>query len=134
MYTVNYYRDACTRKFYTLPTDTVVVAFGSGRGPQMITYRNQFKHFTCIDVYQDRLDRALEIARDLNIRNVSAINANVQSTPLGNASCGLVLAIDVIEDVQNPYEMLQEAKRILAPEGKLLITFPAMHDKYMAWF
>ena len=47
------------------------------------------------------------------------------------------IAIDIIEHVRSPEKMLQEIRRTLKDDGRVLITFPTLHDKYTAaisWF
>ena len=117
-------------EFFPLnPTDRVV-NLGCGAGPQVIVYQGQFKEMVGIDVNSERLANALGHASRYGITNFSTLHANVEEIPLPDESFDTALAIDVIEHVERPDRFCQEARRLLKPGGKLLITFPAMHDKY----
>ena len=39
-----------------------------------------------------------------------------------------VVSTEVIEHLVNPYQFLVEARRLMAPHGRLLLTFPNVHN------
>ncbi|MCX6796327.1 MAG: methyltransferase domain-containing protein [Candidatus Falkowbacteria bacterium] len=71
---------------------------------------------------------------ELGVKNYSTICANVELIPLAGKGFDKALAIDIIEHVLNPEKFCCEAHRLLKNNGELLITFPAMHDRYIKLF
>ncbi|TAL20636.1 methyltransferase domain-containing protein [Patescibacteria group bacterium] len=117
-------------EFFSLrPTERVLVA-GFGDGPQALVYAGTFKKMVGVDVNSERLARARRLLDSLAVQNVELLHANAEQVPLPDASFDAVLAIDIIEHVEHPDQFLAEMRRLLAPGGRLLITFPAMHDKF----
>ena len=57
---------------------------------------------------------------------VEFVLGNLTSAPLANASFDVVLALDVLEHLDDDLWGLQEAARIVKPGGLLLITVPAL--------
>ena len=57
------------------------------------------------------------------------ICANVEEIPLTD-NFDKIIAIDIVEHVQNPKKMLNEVHRLLKDNGQLLITFPTIHDRW----
>jgi ubiquinone/menaquinone biosynthesis C-methylase UbiE len=83
-----------------------------------------------VDINFDRLAHSIKVLSDFDVNNYQVVNANVELLPVKGLTFDKVLAIDIIEHVQNPNILCDEINRILKPNGKLLITFPAMHDKF----
>lgn len=54
--------------------------------------------------------------------------------PLQNESVDVVTILAVLEHLVDPVQMLKEIKRILKPNGNLLITVPTVPNKYIAEF
>jgi SAM-dependent methyltransferase len=55
---------------------------------------------------------------------------NVEDTwPFPDSSFDVVVAGEILEHLVNDYKALAEARRVLTPEGRLLITVPFLHDK-----
>ncbi len=79
--------------------------------------------------YLAHLDVAKQLADNLGIKNFETICANVERIPL-EEQFDKIIAIDIIEHVINPAKVASEIRRLLKDDGKLLITFPAMHDKW----
>jgi dolichyl-phosphate beta-glucosyltransferase len=56
---------------------------------------------------------------------VEAVQAEAEQLPIGDDSAGVVCLLDVIEHLSDPLSTLREAGRILAPNGRLIVTVPA---------
>ncbi len=118
-------------EFFSLaPTDDVLNV-GCGEGPQVVVYAGSFKSMTCVDIVSERLDKLRRLSAALGLDNVTAITSNVEAVLLPNRSFDAALAIDIIEHVEHPELLLKEIFRLLKPGGRLLITFPVMHDKFV---
>lgn len=124
-------------EIFDLKKSDSVLDVGCGVGPQAIIWKGRYKEILGVDVTQERLDIADAIMPSFGVRNFKTLRANVEQMPLPDKSFDKVLAIDVIEHVEHPEKFLKELSRVLKDDGQLLITFPAMHDKYLhlgSWF
>lgn len=116
-------------EFFPIFRNETVLNIGCGDGVQAVIYRNSFKKMIGIDINQSRLDVAKQLADSFDVKNFETICANVEEIPL-EEQFDKVIAIDIIEHVINPEKVIGEVKRLLKDDGKLLMTFPAMHDKW----
>lgn len=118
-------------EFFPLrPSDRVLNA-GFGDGPQAVVYAGSFRSMTGIDVNAERLARARRMLDAMGIVGVDVQQGNVERLPVPDGAFDAALAIDIIEHVEHPDAFVRELRRALAPGGRLLITFPAMHDKFV---
>lgn len=74
----------------------------------------------------DSSKAGLEIATQNGIKPIEADLE--QRLPIENDSFDLVLLLDVLEHLHSQKEILTEIKRILKPEGHLIITYPNQFD------
>lgn len=117
-------------EFFSMTNDDRVLNAGFGDGPQVMVYAGTFRNMVGVDVNAERLARARRLMDAAGVRNVELIEGNVESIPLPDASFDVVLAVDIIEHVEHPDRFLGEMRRLLRPGGRMLITFPAMHDHF----
>lgn len=118
-------------EFFPLGFRDLVLNIGCGSGPQAVVYRGSYSRMVGVDVNADRLRSSLpRLLSDYDVRDYETICANVESIPLPSSSFDAAIAIDIVEHVEHPDLMIREAFRLLKPGGSLLITFPAMHDRY----
>ena len=75
-----------------------------------------------VDINPDRIERSVEIARQLGIEGYNAIVGNVESTGLDRGLADVVIAVDIAEHVQPPKNLMDECRSLLKPGGTLLIT------------
>ena len=73
----------------------------------------------CVDIDVN----ALNIAKNRGLKTIIADLSN-DKLPIQNGSADLVTALEVIEHLVNPDNMLREAHRILKNHGYLLLTTP----------
>ncbi|OGZ33169.1 MAG: hypothetical protein A2V69_01415 [Candidatus Portnoybacteria bacterium RBG_13_40_8] len=108
----------------------LVINIGCGEGPQAIVYAGHYKKMIGVDISKERLEKSKEIMKIYNIDNYETLCANIEEIPFPDKSFDKAIAIDVIEHVQNPEKLCLEANRLLKGDGKFLITFSTMYDKY----
>jgi len=118
-------------EFFKIIKTDAVLNLGCGIGPQAIIYRDQYKEMVGVDINKERLEMAGEIMKELGILNFSTLHSNVEDTALEDNSFDKIIAVDIIEHTINPDKALTEMNRLLRDNGLLLITFPAMHDKFV---
>lgn len=116
-------------EIFPLSQNEIVLNVGCGDGVQAITYQNHFKKMVGVDIDAPSLKTAQEVAQYYKIDNLELIEANVESIPLSE-QFDKALAIDIVEHVIHPDLLTKEIHRLLKDSGELLITFPAMHDKW----
>jgi len=116
-------------EFFPLTEQDIVLNVGCGDGVQAVIYGGSFKSMLGVDINQDRLATARQLADYYGIKNFSTLNANAENIPL-QEKFDKIIAIDIIEHAVNPERLISEFYRLLKDDGKLLITFPAWHDKW----
>ena len=120
-------------EIFPIDSTETVLNVGCGDGVQAITYLNHFKKMVGVDIDGPSLQTAREVADYYKIDNLELIEANVENIPLSE-QFDKVLAIDIIEHVIHPDLLAKEINRLIKDDGELLITFPAMHDKWEHFF
>ncbi len=118
-------------EFFGIEKTDRVLNLGCGIGPQAIIYKDQYMEMVGVDINKERLELADKIMDVLGIQNFQTLHSNVEDIALPDKSFDKVIAIDIVEHVINPDKFLQEARRLLKDNGLFLITFPAMHDKFV---
>ncbi|MCK9555909.1 class I SAM-dependent methyltransferase [bacterium] len=118
------------REFFPLGSNERVINIGCGEGPQAIIYKGQYGEMVGIDINRERIKKSEDAMKIYEVQNYTAVCANVEQIPLPGGSFDKAIAIDIIEHVENPSRLCFEANRLLKKTGLLLITFPAMHDKF----
>lgn len=121
-------------EFFPFQNNDVVINLGCGLGPQVLVYSGNFNKMIGIDINEMRLKKSMEIMEMHQVDNYQTICANVESVPLEDSIGNKILAIDIIEHVQDPRKMCLEANRLLNDNGLMLVTFPTLHDKYQDFF
>ena len=124
-------------EIFPLDADTTVLNVGCGYAPQSIAYQGSYKHMVGIDITFDRLVTSLDLRKRYPMRHYEPLCGNVEQLPFATNSFDRAIAIDIIEHVRNPKQLCLEIHRVLKPQAQVLISFPAMHDKYtgaISWF
>lgn len=67
--------------------------------------------------------KALQFSRQRNLKNL--IRGNVKNIPVKDSSVDLVVALDLLEHIEDDQGLLDEIQRVLKPGGYLLSTVPA---------
>jgi SAM-dependent methyltransferase len=85
-----------------------VLDIGAGAGP----YKSLFKDVTRY------------VTVDLNRHSKIDVQANAVALPFKNESFDTILCTEVLEHVPEPSQLISEVRRILKPDGILLLTTP----------
>ena len=96
-----------------------LIDIGAGPGRMAPLYESFCKKFILLDPSIDQLKEAEKGIK--NKEKAEIILADGQNIPLPDASCDTAVCIRVSHHISNPQEILQEARRILKPEGYLII-------------
>lgn len=102
------------------------IDLGCGNGRFLAALADRGVEVTGVDAYADSLARALTRAPQAHL-----LAADVTAVPLEAAGFDLVAALDVLEHLEPP-RLLAEARRLLAPGGRLLLSVPAFASLWSA--
>ena len=116
-------------EFFPMAKEETVLNIGCGDGVQAVIYQWNFQKMVGVDINQERLAVARQLAERDHAANLQTLCANVEQVPL-NEQFDKAIAIDIIEHVERPERAVGELRRLLKNNGKLLITFPSLHDKW----
>jgi len=116
-------------EFFPISKEEMVLNIGCGDGVQAVVYDGNFKKMVGVDINQDRLEVAKQLAAVYGFDNFTTLCANVEEIPL-DEKYDKIIAIDIIEHVINPEKVMVQMRCLLKDEGSLLVTFPVLHDKW----
>jgi SAM-dependent methyltransferase len=116
---------------FPLGPEDRVLNVGCGTGPQAVVYRRRFRFMAGIDINFDRLVRSGAVMAHHGIDNFKPVQGDVEALPFRKGSFDKALLVDIIEHVRNPGRLLHEVHSMLRPGGEMLVTFPAMHDRFV---
>jgi ubiquinone/menaquinone biosynthesis C-methylase UbiE len=107
-----------------LEKGNVVVDLGCGNGYDTRMLANivgQTGKVLGVDFDVQILQEACKTAEQQNIHNIEYIQADAEAIPLENNSCDAVRVERVFQHLKNPRKVMKEIRRILKPEGKIVI-------------
>lgn len=86
----------------------------------------------------DRSELAVKYARQRGLKNIK--KGEAEKLPYKDSSFDLVLFLDVLEHIEDDVKAVSEAKRVLRPDGRIIVTSPAQmfiwsaHDENQGHF
>ncbi|MCR4325433.1 MAG: class I SAM-dependent methyltransferase [Patescibacteria group bacterium] len=104
-----------------------VADFGSGSGAYVLLIADALKgygHVYAVDIQRDLLRRTVNEASRKGYANVSAIHADLEkprASKLSDEALDLVLVSNLLFQLEDASAVLEEARRILRPNGRLAI-------------
>lgn len=104
---------------YKIKKDFKILDFGCGSG--FLAGELQKRGYDASGV--DQSDEAIEFGKNKGIKNLSVYKGNNLNFPV--SSFDIVLALDVIEHIENDGHAVQDIERVLKPGGIIIITVPA---------
>ncbi len=111
-----------------------VLEVGCGTGGNLAALERRLPGASCLGLDLDAGALALCTGRGLGAGLVRADGARL---PLANGSIELILALDVIEHLEDEAALLAEFRRVLSPGGRLVASVPAYpalwspHDDFL---
>lgn len=111
---------------------TACIDFGCGFGMMLPWLRRRFSVVCGVDLMPELARRFLTQWRELSGEALDDISiaASLEDVRRADASVDLILALDVLEHVGNLPELLAQMARLLAPDGRLLVTGPTENWLY----
>jgi len=108
-----------------LRKDMIAADFGSGSGGWVLPLAKKLEDgkVYAIDILEDPLS-ALKAKASLDkVLNIETIKSNIEKTSkLLTGTCDLILITNLLFEVEDKKFVLEEAKRVLKPEGEILVV------------
>jgi SAM-dependent methyltransferase len=100
--------------------DQVVVEIGCGHGHHLRYAQNTYRHYLGLEI-------ELKFLRTLRARfpATAVVNGDTYRLPFRDQSVGCLLSVYCFEHLRNLPACLAEIRRVLHPEGELLVGLPA---------
>ena len=109
----------------------VFVDVGCGDGRDLFLYRNVLEkscpgwNFIGVEGFPESVENFIANQKYYGSNNVEIISHNIaKSLPFENDQVDLLYCSEVIEHIENPELLLTEIKRVLKPNGSLILTTP----------
>ena len=99
-----------------------VLDLGSGGGIDALIAARLVGHVFGLDMTPDMVTLARKNAAEAIVENVEFIEGSIDQIPLPDASVDVVLSNCVINLCENKQAVFAEAKRVLAPDGRLVVS------------
>lgn len=109
-------------------TGNTVVDLGTGTGRVLELFSSGARTLYGIDASREMLAIARANLERQSIRQAELRQANIYALPLNDAMADVVTIHQVLHFLDEPQKALAEARRILKPDGKLLIVDFAPHE------
>lgn len=111
--------DWIVRKFLKDIKNKVILDIGCGVGTLLLMLKENNNSVYGIDVSETGIKQAREngLACDL-------VDLNIETLPFTESYFDIVICLETIEHLENPYHCLREIRRILKPEGMFLVSIP----------
>ena len=112
-------------KHLELRKEMIAADFGSGSGGWAIPLAKRLEEgkVYAIDILEEPLSALKDKAKLERILNIAAIKSDVEKkVDVPSESCDLVLITNLLFQVEDKKSVLKEGKRVLRPEGKILIV------------
>lgn len=108
-----------------------VLDLGCGNGQHSIKIAHLCKKIIAVDQDENQLKLAQQIVKDKRITNINFMKMDLEKElSFRDKSFNKVLCLDVLEHLNNDYQLLKEIKRILKPKGLVFLTVP---NKTTSW-
>lgn len=105
-----------------------VLDFGAGSGIFMRSLSKNFSEAYCIDLRTQPLEY---VKKRFNLTNVTITKSCGATLPYEDDFFDIVFAADVLEHFVSRTEILKEFKRVLKPDGYLIISGPTENFLYV---
>lgn len=102
---------------------SLVLEAGCGVGAQtkIVAPKNPDSSFICIDLSEKSVQEAKKMAEQLNIKNAQFRQADILNLPYNECTFDAVFVCFVLEHLPDPSGALQELRRVLKNDGKIMI-------------
>jgi ubiquinone/menaquinone biosynthesis C-methylase UbiE len=103
------------------PEDTVLDV-ACGPGLLVCAFARAVKHATGVDMTPAMLEQARKIQEEKGLKNVAWQPGNVYSLPFAPAQFSIVSSRFAFHHLEQPFNALNEMKRVCMPEGRVVVA------------
>jgi len=96
-----------------------ILDIGTADGLMLSRIKKEFPDAECVG-----LEYSEELIKTCDDKNIKIIQGDAQNIPLENNSFDIAIATAIIEHLDHPVKLLEEARRILKLDGILILTTP----------
>jgi ArsR family transcriptional regulator len=113
-----------------------IADIGAGEGIISQLLARRAEHVWCVDNSEKMIEIGTELARKNAIENVTYVLGDIERVPLAAASVDVAILSQALHHAQHPQKAVDEAFRILAPGGQLIVldlkahNFEKAHELY----
>lgn len=100
--------------------DSVILDIGCGTGYNFVYFKHLSDSMIGIDISKEALLFSKKYSKNIAL-------ANSETIPFKDKSMDIVMALDLIEHVENDDSVVSEARRILKNNGTFILTVPAFN-------
>jgi len=104
---------------YLKADDPKILDLGTADGLMLSEIKKQLPKSDCVGIELSK--ELIESCRD---KNIKIVQGDVQNLPFKDESFDIVIATAIIEHLDHPMKLLEEAHRVLRPGGILILTTP----------
>jgi len=112
-------------KHLELSEEMIAADFGAGSGGWAIPLAKKLEEgkVYAIDILEEPLSALKDRAKLEGISNIATIKSDVEKgVDVSSESCDVVLITNLLFQVEDKKSVLKEGKRVLRPEGKILVV------------
>lgn len=117
-----------------------VLDVGTGIGFFVPTLASYAENVVALDYSDDILEQVSAMARHRGLGNVTTVRGDILELPFEDGAFDLVICMSVLEHFEQLEKPLKELKRVLAPQGLLIVGYPSetlffrfLHQKVLGW-
>ncbi len=105
-----------------------IADLGAGEGLISQLLAPRAEHVYCIDQSQRMVEVGAELAKKNGLSNLEYKLGNIENVPLPNRSVDVALLSQALHHARHPQAAVNEAYRILKPEGQIIVLDLKEHD------
>lgn len=109
---------------FAITAEDVVLDIGCGEGGYASFSARQGAEMILADVDADKLDTARALLEKEGARSVRTLVTDANPLPLPDNAITRVVAMEVLEHVENPHQFMRELVRVARPGALFLLTVP----------
>lgn len=106
-------------KEYYSGTPKDIIDLGTADGLMLSMLKDNFPSANCVGIEYSR-----ELVETNTNKKITVLQGDVNSLQMPDNSFDIAVATAIIEHLPNPKRMLEEAKRVLRPNGFMILTSP----------
>ncbi|WP_298625789.1 bifunctional 2-polyprenyl-6-hydroxyphenol methylase/3-demethylubiquinol 3-O-methyltransferase UbiG [uncultured Legionella sp.] len=109
---------------FKIDTDEVLLDIGCGEGQFSHFCARQGAHIILADIDPEKMLKAEQRVRAANPRSLQCLLTDANPIPLESSSVDKIIAMEVLEHVENPNIFVAELFRVARPGAQILISVP----------